>query len=94
MLASMSATALYAKDNKTTTDTKTETKDDAGKTKVEAAALPEAVKATLATDAYKEYKVSEAWMTKGTPDVYTLQLANGEKTMTVNIDKDGKVKKD
>jgi len=89
MLAAIAATS-YAR---TTTPAATVTKateDD--KTKVDPAALPDAVKTTLAGDAYKGWTVSSAWLVKTEPSYYTVELKQGDKVTTVNLTADGKVK--
>jgi len=70
----------------------TATEDDNAKTQVEPAALPDAVKATLAGDAYKDWKVASAWAVKADPVYYTIELKKDDKTNTINIGADGKVK--
>jgi len=93
MLAAI-ATGTYAQDVKATAPAAATPvkEDDNSKTKVDPETLPDAVKTTLAGDTYKDWKVSSAWLMKAEPVFYTVELKNGEKTTSVNIDKDGKVK--
>jgi hypothetical protein len=90
MLAAV-ATVSYAK-TATTANTITIAADDDNKTKVDPATLPDAVKTTLGGDAYKGWTVSNAWVVKAEPAYYTVELKNGDKTTTVNVGADGKVK--
>jgi len=60
------------------------------KTKIEAAALPDAVKATLAGDEYKDWTVSTAWDVKAATEYYVVELKKADQTTTVKFDKDGK----
>jgi len=62
------------------------------KTKIEVAALPEAVKKTLATDAYKDWQPTAAWSVNTTPPHYEIEVKMGDKTNTLKIDAEGKVK--
>lgn len=54
--------------------------------------LPEAVKTTLATDAYSGWEVSKAYLVTGEDNVryYQIDLIKGEETSSVNLDADGK----
>lgn len=49
--------------------------------------LPAAVKATLATEEYKDWKATSASMDK---DVYKVELKKGEATKTIKLNKEGK----
>jgi len=91
MLAAIAANT-YAQDVKTSAPATTTTKEDDSKTKIDPATLPEAVKSTLATDSYKGWTISSAWLVKADPVYYTVELKKEDKTTAVNIDKDGKVK--
>jgi len=62
------------------------------KVKVDPAALPEAVKKTLAGDAYKGWQATTAWTSKSRQDLYTVELKNADKTQTIKISKDGTVR--
>lgn len=62
------------------------------KIKIEVTALPEPVKNTLAGDAYKGWQPTAAWTLKAQPDVFEIELKNGEQAKTVKFDKDGKAK--
>jgi hypothetical protein len=55
--------------------------------------LPDAVKAALAGDEYKEWKAEEAFMVKPASGAehYEIKLKKGEEAKTVKLDKDGKV---
>jgi len=58
------------------------------KTKVEATALPDAVKASLAGDDYKGWTVSNAWQAKD--GSYVIELKKENETTTIKMDKGGK----
>ena len=86
-------TGAFAQEVKTTTTSvPATTNEDDNKTKVDPASLPDAVKATLAGEAYKGWTVNSAWLVKADPAYYTVELKNGDKTTSVNIYADGKVK--
>jgi hypothetical protein len=55
--------------------------------------LPDAVKAALAGDEYKEWKAEEAFHVKPAAgsEHYEIKLKKGEEAKTVKLDKDGKV---
>lgn len=55
--------------------------------------LPDAVKKTLASDAYKEWTVSKAYSvtTSEGKHFFEVDLLKGEEKATVKLDKDGKV---
>lgn len=55
--------------------------------------LPDAVKATLATDDYKEWKAEKAFHVKPATGAehFEIELKKGEEAKTVKLDKDGKV---
>ena len=90
MLGTLAATT-YAKDVKNTTATTVAATDD-NKTKIDPATLPDAAKATLASDAYKDWKVTTAWVIKADPVYYTVELQKDGKTNSMDFDKDGKAK--
>ncbi|MCE7058465.1 hypothetical protein [Dyadobacter sp. CY343] len=54
--------------------------------------LPEAVKSTLASDDYAEWKVSSAYIVKrdNNAQYYEINLKKGEESLTVNLDKYGR----
>lgn len=65
--------------------------EDDNKTQVDPATLPDAVKTTLAGDAYKGWTVSNAWLVKtGNAEYYEIQLSKDNQKNTVKLDKDGK----
>src|ERR1700749_1104150 len=68
MLAAIASTT-YAQSATAQKTIATATQDD-NKTKVDPATLPDAVKATLAGDAYKDWKVTSAWAVKADPAYY------------------------
>lgn len=70
---------------------KAQLQDEKKEVKVEE--LPDAVKATLASDEYKEWQAQKAYMVKpGTgAEYYEIELKKGEEAKTVKLDKDGKV---
>lgn len=61
------------------------------KTKVDAAALPDAVKKTLASDAYKDWTLVEAWHVAGKKEHYVLEMKKGAETTKLKINKEGQV---
>ncbi|WP_298740486.1 hypothetical protein [uncultured Chitinophaga sp.] len=63
------------------------------KTPVKVEELPDAVKAALAGDDYKEWKAEKAFMVKPASgaEYYEVELKKGEEAKTVKLDKDGKV---
>ena len=70
--------------------TATEVKAD-DKTPVKPEALPEGIQKALASDAYKGWTLSEAFLVKeGGKEYYELNLKNGDQANTVKLDKDGK----
>lgn len=97
MLTAFATTATYAQTAKTTATPATTAPatptpaNEEDKTKIEPAELPAAVKATLATETYKDWKVTSAWTNKQSAD-YVVELKKDDKTNLVTIDKDGKVK--
>lgn len=63
---------------------------DNEKTAVKAEELPEAVKKTLAGDAYKGFAVAEAFLVKsGDASHYELTLTKGEEKQVVKLNADG-----
>lgn len=68
--------------------------DDKGgdKKKVEASALPDAVKATLASDKYKDWQVATAWhVTEKDGEHYVLEMKKGDEKTTLKMNKEGQV---
>ena len=55
--------------------------------------LPDAVKAALAADDYKEWKAEKAFWVKPASgmEYYEIELKKGEEAKTVKLDKEGKV---
>lgn len=55
--------------------------------------LPDAVKAALAADDYKDWKAEKAFMVKPASgmEYYEIEMKKGEEAKTVKLDKDGKV---
>lgn len=60
------------------------------KTQIATSALPEAVQKTLATDAYKDWKVVTAWQVTGAKEYYVLDVQKGEEKKTLKLNKEGK----
>lgn len=60
------------------------------RTKVTAEELPAPVKATLATDAFKAYQVSNAYLVKAETEYYEIEALKGEEKATLKFDKEGK----
>lgn len=86
--AAFLATGFTAKAINTTPVTVVE---EDNKTQVDPAALPDAVKATLAGDAYKGWAVASAWLIKsGSSEYYQVELSKDNQKNTVKLDKDGK----
>ncbi len=54
--------------------------------------LPDAVKTTLATDEFKEWKADKAYWVKPASgsEFYEIELKKGDEAKTVKLDKDGK----
>lgn len=54
--------------------------------------LPEAIKTTLISDAYKGWEISKAYIITDGNDTryYTIDLIKGEETMSVNLDSEGR----
>jgi hypothetical protein len=74
----------------TQTTEKTEAKPS-DRTPVKQDALPEPVKKTLASEEYKGWEVGEIfWVTGDKGAYYEIHLKQVEKTIMVNIDKEGK----
>lgn len=63
--------------------------DDNTKTAVKVDELPEAVKKTLASDAYKGWTASEAYLVKGEKEYYEIILKKEAEVKTVKLNKDG-----
>lgn len=51
--------------------------------------LPQAVKTTWGTDAYKGWEVVKVWHNK-TKDIYEIEAKNATETKTLKFDKEGK----
>jgi hypothetical protein len=92
------ATVILASATAFTTNAQTQTanttpmsaSDKANETAVSADALPDAVKATLASEAYAKSKVTNAAVVKqGDKEVYKVELADGDNKQTVLFDKNG-----
>lgn len=83
--------ATTAATGATTPQAQTQTQDAAEKkTQIAASALPEAVQKTLATDAYKDWKVVTAWQVTGAKEYYVLDVQKGEEKKTLKLNKEGK----
>jgi len=64
----------------------------ADETPIKPADLPEAVKKTLASDAYAKWTVSAASVVKdGGNEYFKVDLVNGEEKQTVKLDKEGQI---
>ena len=92
LMAAAAVTTTYAKGAKSIIASSITAIQDDGKQKIDPATLPDAVKKTLADDSYKGWTISNAWAVKGDPMYYTVELKKDDKTNTVNITADGKVK--
>jgi len=90
VLAALTSSA-YAQEAMNTPQSATTAPAQDDKTTVDPATLPEAVKATLAGEAYKDWTIAAAWQKKSDAS-YVIDLKKEDKTATANIDKDGKVK--
>ncbi len=62
------------------------------KVKINPEELPDAVKKTLATDEYKDWTVSAAYVYKES-QTYEVEVKKGEETKTFKFDKEGKLVK-
>lgn len=60
------------------------------KVKVEATALPDALKKMLTTDEYKDWQYVSGWKVTGATEYYVLELQKGEEKRTLKLDKDGR----
>lgn len=63
---------------------------DNNKKQVDAAALPDGIKKTLASDQYKDWQLASAWLVSGPAEYYILEMQKGEEKTTLKLDKDGK----
>lgn len=61
------------------------------KKKVEESALPEAIKKTLSSDQYKEWKLVSAWHVTGKQEYYLLDMKKGDENTTLKMNKEGQV---
>ena len=88
----MFATTAFATVN-TTTEKEITTEAAAAdkKDEITADALPAPVKATLAGEEYKEWKVTTAWHITGASEYYVVELKKGEESTSKKFDKDGKL---
>ncbi|MFC5269929.1 hypothetical protein [Adhaeribacter terreus] len=59
------------------------------KTKITAEELPATVKTTLATDAFKDWKVATAYVVKAEKEYYEIEAVKGEEKTTLKFDKEG-----
>lgn len=65
--------------------------DSVTKTPVKIEELPEPVKATLASEAYKAWTATEAWSVKdGAKEYFLINFTKGEEKASAKLDKDGK----
>ena len=93
MLVALAAThTMRAQDVKTAPPASVSSAAQDNKTKIDPASLPGAVKTTLQGDAYKDWTPSNAWAVNTTPASYVVELKKDDKTTTLNISEDGKVK--
>ncbi len=84
MTAGFTAKAMY-------NNTPVAVAEDDNKTQVDPATLPDAVKATLAGDAYKGWTVSNVWLVKtASAEYYQIELTKENQKNTVKLDKDDK----
>ena len=64
----------------------------ADETPIKPADLPEAVKKTLATDAYAKWSITGAAVVKaGESEYFKVDLVNGEEKQTIKLDKEGQL---
>lgn len=63
--------------------------DDNAKSPVKIEELPEAVKKTLATDAYKGWTASEAFLVQGKTEYYEIIVKKEAEVKTVKLNKEG-----
>jgi len=82
------AVAVEATPVATTPDDKGDDKD---KKKIEVSALPDAVKATLASEQYKAWEVEEAWHVSGKDEHYVLKMKKGDEKTKLKINKEGQI---
>ncbi|XZF13838.1 hypothetical protein ACTHGU_18810 [Chitinophagaceae bacterium MMS25-I14] len=87
------STAVAVRDTDTTKKkmtTDVATANDDSKTQIDPAKLPDAVKATLKGDEYKDWQITNAYEIKGSVAYYEIELKKGDSENTVKLDKDGK----
>jgi len=90
-LAFAGLTAVQANEVKNLKTTVTVAQDSLTRTPVKLEELPDAVKATLASDVYKGWDATEAWWVKdGAKEYYQINIKKEAETGSVKIDKDGK----
>jgi len=91
MVLALSGVVTVNANNHKTAVVKVQLQDEKKPVKVEE--LPDAVKATLASDDYKEWQAEKAyWVKPATGDeYYEVELKKGDEAKTVKMDKDGKV---
>ncbi len=83
------AQASEVKDLKTTAIVAVQ--DSVTKTPVKLEELPDAVKTTLASESYKVWTPTEAWLVKdGSAEYYLINVKKEQETGSIKLDKDGK----
>lgn len=87
----MFATTAFATVNTNNYNESEITANEDKKEQINAEALPSTVKATLATDEYKEWQVMSAWHITGASEYYVVELKKGEEATSKKFDKDGKL---
>jgi hypothetical protein len=90
-LASISIVSANAQPS-ATQETATAVVTSADETPIKTSDLPEAVKKTLASDAYAKWTVSSASVVKdGGNEYFKVDLVNGEEKQTLKLDKEGQI---
>ena len=53
--------------------------------------LPQAIQQVLASDSYKDQQFEDAWLVKGSEEVYIVNLKKGDAKTQLKLNKEGKV---
>ncbi len=83
--------AVQASEVKDLNTTVVAVQDSVTKTPVKLEELPDAVKTTLASESYKVWTATEAWLVKdGSAEYYLINVKKEQETGSIKLDKDGK----
>lgn len=83
----------FAQDAATTQATPVATATPAGeeKKKIKDSEVPQPIKDALKTDAYKEWKLVQAWHVAGANEHYLLEMKKGDETTLLKFTKEGQI---